>query len=146
MRPPRDKRFQSRRYFHFTGGLAVAAVQAQDLYTNLDPRAAMTKSELVQRLRANNPHLYERDVETILNIIFGQIAAALARDDRVELRGFGAFSIKHREARIGRNPRTGEVVQVSEKRYPTFRTGKALHDRVNSNRQATPRRAPSGRV
>jgi integration host factor subunit beta len=84
----------------------------------------MTKSELVQRLRANNPHLYERDVAMIVNIIFGQIAAALARDDRVELRGFGAFSIKHREAHTGRNPRTGEVVQVSEKRYPTFRTGR----------------------
>jgi integration host factor subunit beta len=106
----------------------------------------MTKSELVQRLRANNPHLYERDVEMIVNIIFGQIAAALGRDDRVELRGFGSFSIKHREARIGRNPRTGDKVQVSEKRYPNFRTGKALYDRVNSNRQATPRRVPPARV
>ena len=84
----------------------------------------MTKSELVQRLLARNPHLYERDVETIVNIIFGQIAAALARDDRVELRGFGSFSIKHRKARIGRNPRTGEVVQVSDKGYPYFRAGK----------------------
>ena len=106
----------------------------------------MTKSELVQWLRANNPHLYERDVETILNIIFGQIAAALARDDRVELRGFGSFSIKHREARIGRNPANGDKVQVGQKRYPNFRTGKALHDRLNSNRQVTPRRAPPTRA
>ena len=103
----------------------------------------MTKSELVQRLRANNPHLHERDVEAILNIIFGQIAAALARDDRVELRGFGAFSIKHREARTGRNPATGEVVQVSERRYPNFKTGKSLHDRVNSDPPV--RAAGSGR-
>ena len=91
----------------------------------------MTKSELVQRLRANNPHLYERDVETIVNIIFGQITAALARDDRVELRGIGSFSIRHRKARVGRNPRTGVKVQVSEKRYSYFRTGKSMLDRVN---------------
>jgi integration host factor subunit beta len=91
----------------------------------------MTKSELVQRLRVNNPHLYERDIETIVNIIFGQIAAALGRDDRVELRGFGSFSIKHRKARIGRNPRTGEVVQVSDKGHAYFRPGQALRDRVN---------------
>jgi integration host factor subunit beta len=91
----------------------------------------MTKSELVQRLRANNPHLYERDVEMIVNIIFGQIAAALGRDDRVELRGFGTFSIRHRKARIGRNPRTGDKVQVSDKGYPYFKTGKSMHDRLN---------------
>ncbi len=106
----------------------------------------MTKSELVQRLLARNPHLYERDIETIVNIIFGRIAAALARDDRVELRGFGAFSIKRRKAHIGRNPRTGEVVQVSDKGHPYFRTGKVLQDRVNSTRQATPRRARPARV
>jgi integration host factor subunit beta len=91
----------------------------------------MTKSELVQRLRANNPHLYERDVETILNIIFDKIAAALARDDRVELRGFGSFSIKHRKAHIGRNPRTGDEVQVSDKGHAYFRAGQALRDRLN---------------
>jgi integration host factor subunit beta len=116
------------------------------IYPNHDSRAAVTKSELVERLLARQWHLQKRDVETILNIIFGEIAAALARDDRVELRGFGAFSVKRRKAHIGRNPRTGEVVPVSEKRFPYFRTGKVLRDRVNSNRQATPRRAPPARV
>jgi integration host factor subunit beta len=67
----------------------------------------------------------------IVNIIFGQIAAAMARDDRVELRGFGSFSIKHRKARISRNPRTGEKVQVSDKGYVYFRAGQTLRDRVN---------------
>ena len=66
-----------------------------------------------------------------MNIIFGQIAAALARDDRVELRGFGAFSVKRKKAHIGRNPATGEVVQVSDKGYPDFKPGQALRDRVN---------------
>jgi integration host factor subunit beta len=91
----------------------------------------VTKSELVLRLLARNPHLYQRDVETIVNIIFAQITAALARNDRVELRGFGSFSIKHREARIGRNPRTGDKVQVSDKGYAYFRAGQTLRDRVN---------------
>ena len=91
----------------------------------------MTKLELVERLLARNPHLYERDIETIVNIVFGQIAAAMARDDRVELRGFGTFSIRHRKARIGRNPRTGDKVQVSDKGYPYFRTGKSMLDRLN---------------
>jgi integration host factor subunit beta len=95
------------------------------------PAAAMTKSELVERLLARNRHLYERDVEMIVNIIFGQIAAALARDDRVELRGFGTFSIKHRKARIGRNPRTDDKVQVSDKGYTYFRPGQVLRNRVN---------------
>jgi integration host factor subunit beta len=90
----------------------------------------VTKTELVERLLAHNPHLYKRDVETIVNIIVAQIAAALARDDRVELRGFGSFSL-HREARVGRNPANGDKVQVSEKRYPYFRTGKTILDRLN---------------
>jgi integration host factor subunit beta len=91
----------------------------------------MTKSELAQRLLGRNPHLYERDIETIVNIIFGQIAAALARDDRIKLRGFGSFSLWHRKAHIGRNPRTGEVVQMSDRSYPYFRPGQTLGDRVN---------------
>ena len=101
------------------------------IYSNHDPRAAVTKSELVERLLANHPLFDERDIETIVNIVFGQIAAALARDDRVELRGFGSFSIKRREARIGRNPRTGDKVQVSDKGYPYFRTGKSILDLLN---------------
>ena len=73
----------------------------------------MTKSELVQKLAEADPHLYQRDVEVIVTAIFDEIAAALARGDRVELRGFGAFSVKHRDARIGRNPRTGDSVRVA---------------------------------
>lgn len=91
----------------------------------------MTKSELIQRIAELNPHLYHRDVERIISTIFDEIADALARGDRVELRGFGAFSVKRRGARIGRNPRTGAAVQVSEKFIPFFKTGKQLRERLN---------------
>lgn len=91
----------------------------------------MIKSELIQRIAEENPHLFQRDVEKIVSTIFDEIGAALARGDRVELRGFGAFSVKSREARIGRNPRTGEAVPVPEKRVPFFKTGKDLRDRLN---------------
>src|SRR3954454_5501077 len=94
-------------------------------------RVAMTKSELVQKLAEANPHLYQRDIEAIVTAIFHEIAAALARGDRVELRGFGAFSVKRRDARVGRNPRTGDSVQVAEKQVPFFKTGKQLRDRLN---------------
>ena len=92
----------------------------------------MTKSELIARLAKANPHLYQRDVERIVTTIFDEITAALANGDRVELRGFGAFSVKQRGARIGRNPRTGEAVQVSAKHTPYFKTGKQLRDKLNS--------------
>ena len=92
----------------------------------------MTKSELVQKLAARNPHLYLRDVERIVDTFFDEISDALVRGDRIELRGFGAFSVKHREQRTGRNPRTGEQVDVPAKRLPFFKTGKALRDRLNS--------------
>lgn len=91
----------------------------------------MTKSELIQKLADRNPHLYQRDVERIVSTIFDEISAALERGDRVELRGFGAFSVKRREPRIGRNPRTGEAVQVAEKFVPYFKTGKELRERLN---------------
>lgn len=91
----------------------------------------MTKSELIQRLAERNPHLYMRDVERIVDTIFDEITAALAKGDRVELRGFGAFSVKKREARTGRNPRTGASVKVNAKRMPFFKTGKALRERLN---------------
>ena len=91
----------------------------------------MTKSELIQRIAELNPHLYHRDVERIVSTIFDEISDALARGDRVELRGFGAFSVKQRGARIGRNPRTGDAVQVSEKYIPFFKTGKQLRERLN---------------
>jgi integration host factor subunit beta len=91
----------------------------------------MTKSELIQRLAERNPHLLQRDAERIVSTILEEITAALARGDRVELRGFGAFSIKRRAARTGRNPRTGEAVDVSAKAVPYFKTGKELRERLN---------------
>ena len=91
----------------------------------------MIRSELIQKLADENPHLFQRDVELIVNTIFGEITDTMARGDRVELRGFGAFSVKKRDARIGRNPRTGESVSVSEKHVPFFKTGKLLRDRLN---------------
>jgi integration host factor subunit beta len=93
----------------------------------------MTKSELIQRLAQRNPHLYQRDVERIVTTIFDEITDALARGDRVELRGFGAFSVKNRGARTGRNPRTGESVAVEEKAVPFFKTGKELRDKLNTD-------------
>ncbi len=93
----------------------------------------MTKSELIARLAERNPHLYQRDVERIVSTIFDEIGAALARGDRVELRGFGAFSVKRRDARTGRNPRTGESVHVDEKAVPYFKTGKQLRELLNTD-------------
>ena len=91
----------------------------------------MIKSELVQRIAERNPHLYLRDVETIVNAILDEITQALSRGDRVELRGFGAFSTKQRDARVGRNPRTGEHVAVDGKCVPFFKTGKEMRERLN---------------
>ena len=91
----------------------------------------MTKSELIAKLANENPHLFQRDVERIVTTIFDEISNALAQGDRVELRGFGAFSIKERGSRIGRNPRTGESVEVDEKFIPYFKTGKQLRERLN---------------
>ena len=91
----------------------------------------MIRSELIQRIADENPHLYQRDVERIVNTIFEEIIGAMANGDRVELRGFGAFSVKRRDGRVGRNPRTGEAVQVEEKHVPFFKTGKLLRDRLN---------------
>ena len=94
---------------------------------------AMTKSELVQRLADANPHLYQRDVERIVTNIFDEISKALGKGNRVELRGFGAFSVKHRDSRVGRNPRTGTSVEVAEKAVPYFKTGKQLRDQLNGS-------------
>jgi integration host factor subunit beta len=91
----------------------------------------MIKSELVQRISLQYPHLYQRDVEKIINAILGEIVAAMARGDRVELRGFGAFSTKTRRARNGRNPRTGAHVSVEKKSVPFFKTGKEMRKRLN---------------
>ncbi len=92
------------------------------------------KSELVQRIADRNPHLYLRDVENIVNAILDEVTDALTRGDRVELRGFGAFSVKRRDARLGRNPRTGEHVDVDEKSVPFFKTGKEMRERLNEGK------------
>ena len=99
----------------------------------------MTKSELIAELADNNPHLRGADVELIVATIFDQITIALARGERVELRGFGAFTVKRRNARTGRNPRTGEAVPVDEKAVPFFKAGKELRDRVNRGRTGSQR-------
>ncbi len=93
--------------------------------------ARMIRSELIQKIADANPHLTQRHVERIVNTVFEEIIEALSRGDRVELRGFGAFSVKERDARTGRNPRTGEAVEVDDKKVPFFKTGKLLRDRLN---------------
>jgi len=91
----------------------------------------MTKSELTDRIAELNPHLYQRDVERIIDAVFDEIAKALSHGERVELRGFGAFAVKRREARAARNPRTGVSVHVPERNVPFFKTGKQLRERLN---------------
>ena len=91
----------------------------------------MIKSELIKRISAQNPHLYDRDIEKVVNAIFDEMVEALRRGDRVELRGFGTFSARLRGARQGRNPRTGAVVAVAKKAIPAFKTGKEMRERIN---------------
>ena len=91
----------------------------------------MIKSELVQRMVRANPHLFQRDIENIVNTIVNEVTAALSGGNRVELRGFGAFSVKNRPARVGRNPRTGATVHVVEKNVPFFKSGKEMRLRLN---------------
>lgn len=95
----------------------------------------MIKSELIQEISAANSHLYHREAERIVNVIFSEIVDALARGDRVELRGFGAFTVKYRAPRVGRNPRTGTAVSVEEKFVPFFKTGKELRERLNDGQE-----------
>ena len=91
----------------------------------------MIKSELVQKIAQANPHLFHRDVERIINTVLNEVITALSEGDRVELRGFGTFSVKERNARLGRNPKTGASVSVEAKRVPAFKTGKELRERLN---------------
>lgn len=93
----------------------------------------MTKSELILRIAEKNPHLMQRDVEKIVETVFNEITDALGGGNRVELRGFGVFSVKKRDARKGRNPRTGESVNVEAKAVPFFKTGKLLHEKLNKS-------------
>lgn len=103
----------------------------------------MIKSELILRLAEQNPHLYHRDVERIVETIFEEITRALARGERVELRGFGAFGVKVRPPRDGRNPRTGEPVKVEAKAVPFFKTGKELRDKLNAKPAEAPAKTPA---
>lgn len=92
----------------------------------------MLRSELVLKLSEEHPHLPLKRVEQAVDVIFEEISSALERGDRVELRGFGAFSVRHRDARVGRNPRTGESVNVPAKKVPFFKAGKELRMRINN--------------
>lgn len=99
----------------------------------------MIKSELVQKLCEQNPHMYQRDIEKVVNAILDTIADALAQGGRAEIRGFGSFGVKKRDARTGRNPRTGEAVPISEKVVPVFKTGKDMRKRLNATSPRHPR-------
>ncbi|HWU68833.1 MAG TPA: integration host factor subunit beta [Stenotrophobium sp.] len=92
----------------------------------------MTKSELIERLVAGQPHLMQKDVELAVKLVLDQISNALAKKDRVEIRGFGSFSLHHRPARIGRNPKSGDPVHIPPKSVPHFKPGKEMRERVNS--------------
>ena len=93
----------------------------------------LIKSQLIQKITDANPHLFSKDVERIINTLFSEITKSLAQGRRVELRGFGAFSVSYRRERIGRNPRSGEAVKVSAKAIPRFKTGKELKLKLNSS-------------
>ncbi len=93
----------------------------------------MTKSELIERIANKNPHLLLKDVERIVNVVFDKIINSLAKGERVEFRGFGAFSVRKRTPRVAKNPRTGEQVKVEERNIPHFKTGKQLHELLNKN-------------
>jgi integration host factor subunit beta len=125
------------------GAVLIGAARAPGVVTSGRGENKMTKSELILRIGELNPHLYHRDVERIVTTIFEEITDALAQRERVELRGFGAFSVKFRDARRGRNPRTGETVAVEQKVVPFFKTGKELRDRLNGRAEAEPAKTSS---
>ena len=91
----------------------------------------MTKSELIEKLSDNHELLNKKDAETVVNLIFGGIETALSQGDRVEIRGFGSFSVREREAREARNPKSGELVKIPSRKTPFFKTGKELRERVD---------------
>ena len=99
---------------------------------------SLIKSKLIEKLTAQNVHLYTRDLERVVNTVFNEITQSLADGKRVELRGFGAFSVQHRKQRVGRNPKTGESVNVEEKFIPRFKTGKELRLKLNNKVSSEP--------
>ena len=96
----------------------------------MDARA-MTKSGLIEKVAEQTPHISKKDTEVVVNTIFDAMTEALRRGERIEIRGFGSFVVKHRQAREGRNPKTGAVVPVAAKRVPFFKVGKELKLRVD---------------
>ncbi len=92
----------------------------------------MTKSELILKITRKNSFLYQKDIHKIIDTLFDSVTRALDNDDRVELRGFGTFTTKHRNARIGRNPKTGDPVAIPQKKMPFFKMGKSMKERINS--------------
>ena len=119
-----------------TGSFPFGTLRKSNRLQSFAAGRAMIKSELIHKIANTNPHLYHRDVERIVKVVFDEIVEALSRGDRVELRGFGAFTVKHRAARQGRNPRTGKSVSVAEKFVPFFKTGKELRDRLNRGKES----------
>ena len=124
------------------GKLCFGAVRARlrvELPAGLDHVPLLTienrmiKSELIARLAEENPHLTQRDIERVVTVVFERMIQALENGGRVELRGFGALSVRSRDARAGRNPRTGEPVQVRAKHVPFFKSGKELRERLNAD-------------
>jgi integration host factor subunit beta len=95
----------------------------------------MIKAELIARIAEQNPHLFNKDVKRAVNIIFDEIEAALVRRDRVELRGFGAFTVRTWPARPGRNPKTGESINLPETRHPSLKPSREMHARLNGTRR-----------
>jgi integration host factor subunit beta len=113
-----------------------ALIPQGDLFMFVSNRgigAQMIKSELIARLAGENPHLTQKDIERVVTVIFDRMTRALETGGRVELRGFGAFSVRSRPARAGRNPRTGEAVSVKAKHVPFFKSGKELRSRLNAD-------------
>jgi integration host factor subunit beta len=107
------------------------------LFRKLTTAGALTRSELIAELTTANPQLRGEDVETIVATVFAGITGALARGDRVELRGFGAFSVRRRDPRVGRNPRNGRALSVDAKSVPFFKPGKDLRLRVDAGKTAS---------
>jgi integration host factor subunit beta len=106
--------------------------------------AVMTKSGLIESVAEKTPHISKRDTEIVVNTIFESMAQALKTGDRIEIRGFGSFQVKVREAREGRNPKTGEPVHISAKRTPFFKVGKELKEMVDGEGDGAPQVSETG--